>query len=245
MPKAGLTSRQNMPDNSSTSAKSFKFARLPWLVSLVAFDIVVILGFVFPELIGAASMTQITAARAAVAFVLPVAVLLLSGLLSHGIKASLVYWKVFEALPAHEAFSKHGPRDARIDLRVLEKNIGDFPSMPAEQNRLWFKLYKALETQPAIVEAQKMYLLYRDMAAISSLLLIVVPVGLYLNGAAFFAVWTVAGVFALQYLIAAVAARHSGIRFVTNVLAGHSAIHPSASSNPSASRKRKPSVVKH
>ena len=34
-------------------------------------------------------------------------------LLSHGIKASLVYWKVTEALPAHEAFSKHGRRDAR------------------------------------------------------------------------------------------------------------------------------------
>jgi len=233
-----------MPDKASTSAKSFKFTRMPWLVSLVVFDIVVILGFVFPELIGAASMTQLTAARAAVALVLPVAVLLLSGLLSHGIKASLVYWKVTEALPAHEAFSKHGRRDARIDLRALEKNIGNFPSIPAEQNRLWFTLYKAFETQPAIVEAQKMYLLYRDMAAISFLLLIVVPIGLSLNGAAFFAVWTVAGIFTLQYLIAAVAARHSGIRFVTNVLAAHSTVHVPTSLNSSASRKRKSSVVK-
>jgi hypothetical protein len=234
-----------MPDKASTSAKSFKLARLPWLVSLVAFDIVVILGFVFTELISAASMTQLTAARAAVALVLPVAVLLLSGLLSHGIKASLVYWKVTEALPAHEAFSKHCRRDARIDLRALEKTIGNFPSIPAEQNRLWFRLYKAIETQPAIVEAQKMYLLYRDMAAISFLLLIVVPIVLYLNGAAaFFAVRTVAGIFALQYLIAAVAARHSGIRFVTNVLAAHSTVHSPTSSNSSASRKRKSAVVK-
>jgi hypothetical protein len=224
---------------SLTSANSFKFARLPWLVSLVAFDIVVILTFVFPDLIGSASVTQLTAARAAVALVLPVAVLLLTGLLSHGIKASLVYWKIADALPAHEAFSKHGPRDVRIDLGALKKNIGNFPAIPAEQNRVWFKLYKAVETHPAIVEAQKMYLLYRDMAAISFLLLILVPVGLYLNGAAVFALWAVAGIFGLQYLIAAVAARHSGIRFVTNVLAIHSTGLVSASSNSPMPRKRK------
>lgn len=227
---------------SLTSPNSFKFTRLPWLVSLVAFDIVVILAFVFPDLISSASVPRLTAARATVALVLPVAVLLLSGLLSHGIKASLVYWKVADALPAHEAFSKHGPRDARIDLGALEKNIGNFPSIPAEQNRLWFRLYKAAETQPAIVEAQKMYLLYRDMAAISFLLLIVVPFGLYFNGATFFSVWTVAGIFAVQYVIAAVAARHSGIRFVTNVLAIYSTDLVSASSNSPASRKRKSSA---
>jgi hypothetical protein len=231
-----------MPDKSSASTQSFKFARLPWLVSLVAFDITVVLAFVFPRLIGAASMTEITAARAAVALLLPVVVLLLSGLLSHGIKASLVYWRIADALPAHEAFSKHGPRDARIDLAALENNIGKFPSIPSEQNRLWFKLYKAVEAQPAVAEAQKKYLLYRDMAAISFLLLMVVPSGLYFNGAVFSAVWTVAGIFALQYVIAAVAARHSGIRFVTNVLAIYSAGLISASSNPPAPRKRKSSA---
>ena len=34
--------------------------------------------------------------------------LLLSGLLSHKIKASLVYWKLTNVLPGHEAFTKHG-----------------------------------------------------------------------------------------------------------------------------------------
>jgi hypothetical protein len=161
---------------SLTSAKSLKFASLPWLVSLVAFDIVVILAFVFPDRIGAASVTQLTAARAGVVLVLPVAVLLLSGLLSDGIKASLVYWKLTNALPAHAAFSKLGPHDPRIDMTALQKDVGDLPTIPAEQNRLWFKLFKAIETAPAVVEAHKMYLLYRDMAAISLLLLLVVPV---------------------------------------------------------------------
>ena len=160
--------------------------------------------------------------RGMVVLVLPVMVLLLSGLLSHKIKASLVYWKLANVLPAHEAFTKHGSLDARIDMAELQKNVGNLPTIPAEQNRLWFKLYKAVEAKPAVVEAHQKYLLYRDMAAISVPLLIAVPVGFYLNGAPLFAVWIAAGVFALQYLFAAISARHSGIRFVTNVLAIHS-----------------------
>jgi hypothetical protein len=124
-------------------------------------------------------------------------------------------------------------------MAALRKNVGDFPTIPAEQNRLWFKLFKTVETEPAVVEAHKMYLLYRDMAAISLLLLIAVPAALYLNGAAVFAVVAVAGIFALQYLMAAVAARHKGIRFVTNVLAIHSAVGGAPSEKSPSSRKRK------
>jgi hypothetical protein len=223
---------------SLTSTNSLKFTSLLWLVSLVAFDIVVILAFVFPDRVGAASMTQLTAARAAVALVLPVAVLLLSGLLSHGNKASLVYWKLTSALRAHAAFSRLGLEDPRIDMAALQKNVGDFPTIPAEQNRLWFKLFKCVETTPAVMEAHKMYLLYRDMAAISLLLLLAVPVVLYLNGVAFFAVGIVAGIFAAQYLMAAVSARHKGIRLVTNVLAIHSAGEAVPSARPSSAKKR-------
>src|SRR6266481_1055749 len=115
---------------SLTSGQSLKSASLPWLVSLVAFDILVILAFVFPEIIRSASMTQLIVARAAVAVVIPVAVLLLSGLLSHEIKAALVYWKLTDALPAPAAFTKHGRRDARIDLTALKKNVGNFPTTP-------------------------------------------------------------------------------------------------------------------
>jgi hypothetical protein len=121
---------------------------------------------------------------------------------------------------------------------------GNFLPRLLSKNRLWFKLYKAVETEPAIVEAQRMFLVYRDMAAVSFLLLVVVPGGVYLDGAASFAAWAVAGILALQYLIAAVAARHSGIRFVTNVLAVHSTIRASPSSKSASSRKSKSSPVK-
>ena len=124
-------------------------------------------------------------------------------------------------------------------MAALRKKIGDFPTIPAEQNRMWFKLFKAVETEPAVMEAHKMYLLYRDMAAISVLLLVAVPVALYLDGTAGLPAGAVVGTFALQYLIAAVAAQHKGIRLVTNVLAIHAAAGGSAAKKSAAARKRK------
>jgi hypothetical protein len=67
-----------------------------------------------------------------------------------------------------------------------------------------------------------MYLLYRDMAAISFLLLIAVLIGFYIEEFRL-PVWAAAAVFVAQYVIAALAARHSGVRSVTNVMAIHSA----------------------
>jgi hypothetical protein len=96
-------------------------------------------------LIQATSLTDIATARGTVLLVLPVAVLFLSGLLSHDIKAALVYWKLANVLPAHEAFTRHGPLDARVDMTTLKRDVGELPTIPAEQNRLWFKLYKAVE----------------------------------------------------------------------------------------------------
>jgi hypothetical protein len=168
---------------------------------------------------------------------LPVVVLLLAGVLPHNLKASLVFWKIRDVLPAHEAFTKHGPSDARVDMAALRAQVGELPIAPSEQNRLWFKLYKATENTPTVLEAHKMYLLYRDVAAISLLLLIPALLGLHLSGFDLSAAKTIAGIFVLQYVTAAIAARHSGVRFVTNVLSVHSTT-PIALA-PKSQRKRK------
>jgi hypothetical protein len=221
-------------------AKSLKSGNLPWLASLTAFDILIVIVFVFPMLLNVASLTQASVARALATLVAPVVVLLLTGLLPHSLKASLVYWKLNDALPGHEAFTKHGPSDVRVDMAALRAQLGELPTVPSDQNRLWFKLYRATENAPTVLEAHKMYLLYRDMAAISLLLLIFTPVGLYLSGFGIGAMSTTAGLFALQYLIAAISARHSGIRLVTNVIAIHSATS-AAPAPKSPARKRAPS----
>jgi hypothetical protein len=72
---------------------------MAWLVSLALLDIVMLLVFAFPSVIGARSLTLLMAMRAALMAVLPIAVLLLSGLIPHNVKAMLVYWKCKNVLP--------------------------------------------------------------------------------------------------------------------------------------------------
>jgi hypothetical protein len=224
------------------TGNSIKAQNLPWLVSLVVFDILVVVAFVFPALLNAASVSEAGIARALVTLVLPVVVLLLTGVLPHNHKASLVYWKIANILPAHEAFTKHGPSDARVDMAALRAHVGELPTVPSEQNRVWFKLYKATENAPTVLEAHKMYLLYRDMGAISFLLLIAAPVGFYLSGFGRAAAAATAAIFALQYLIAAISARHSGIRFVTTVLSIHSTA-PSTPARKAPAKKKASSAT--
>ena len=203
--------------------RSLKSLNMKWLVMLAVFDMLVVLLFVVPDVINTTTISQLTIARACAATVLPVFVLLLTGLLSHDIKAMLVYWKTTDVLPGSRAFTKYAPDDARIDMAALKKNVGVLPTEPAEQNSKWFKLYKMVANDPTVVEAHKMYLLYRDMAAMSLPLIALVPLALYFIGANTAALLIAGGLFLLQFIATALGARLSGVRFVCNVLAIHSA----------------------
>jgi hypothetical protein len=223
--------------NNPQTGKSLKAQNLPWLVSLSTFDILIVAAFVYP-VISSAFLSELSSIRALTTLLLPVIVLLITGLLPHDVKASLVYWKLNDVLPGHEAFTKYGLSDARVDMAALGARIGELPTIPKEQNRLWFKLYKAVENTPQVSEAHKMYLLYRDMAAISFLLLLFAPIGFYLSGFGLTTVSIMAGIFALQYLISAVAARHSGVRFVTNVMAIQSTMAATVEPKQPSTRKK-------
>ena len=185
-------------------------------------DAVVIFLFVVPE-ITKNTWTSVAVIRSLGTVVLPVLVLLIVNVLPYNIKAMLVYWKPLGWLPGSEAFTKYGPVDERIDMVALKKNAGVLPTDPKEQNSKWFKLYKIVENQTEVAAAQKDFLMYRDMAVISLPLVALVPLGLWLAGVGPDVLWIAAALFIAQYLLAAVSARHSGIRFVTNVLAIHSA----------------------
>jgi len=195
---------------------------MAWLVSLTLLDIVMLLVFAFPAVIEATSLTLLMSMRAALMMVLPIAVLLLSSLIPHNVKAMLVYWKLKNVLPGHQAFTRYGPSDPRVDMAALKKNVGALPTEPAEQNAFWYKLYRRVESENSVVDAHKMYLLWRDAAALSLPLVIALPLLLRWNGASTKAAWIACAIFAVQYLLTQMAARHSGIRFVCNVLAIHS-----------------------
>jgi hypothetical protein len=206
----------------SRTQRSLKTGNITWLVSLALLDIAMLLIFAFPAVIGAASLTLLMSMRAALMMVLPIALLLLLGLVPHNVKAMLVYWKLKNVLPGHEAFTRYGPADPRVDMLALRKNVGAFPTEPAQQNAFWYKLYRRVESEIPVADAHKMYLLWRDAAALSLPLAIASPLLLRWNGASTNASWIACAIFTVQYFLTAVAARHSGARFVCNVLAIHS-----------------------
>lgn len=201
--------------------RSLKSLNMKWLAMLASLDVLIVLVFVSPEFLKDSSWNTVAVMRGMVTALLPVIVLLLTGMLSHETKAKLVYWKLKNPYPGCEAFTRHGPADARIDMVALKKNVGELPTDPGEQNKKWFKLYKMVGDDRAVTEAHKLYLMYRDMAAMSMPLIALVPVGQHLLNASPSALWMTAAFFAAQFLLSCFGARNSGMRFVCNVLSIH------------------------
>ena len=203
--------------------RSLKSLNMKWLVLLAAADVFFVLLFVAPDLLNGVTLTQISIGRVLTTTVMPIIVLLIVNVLPHDVKSMLVYWKPLGVLPGCEAFTKYGPRDPRIDMAALKKNVGALPTESTEQNSKWYKLYKQVQNEPEVQEAHKLFLMYRDMAVLSLPLVALVPLSLNVVGASNSTLALAAGLFVIQYLLTALSARWSGIRFVCNVLAIHSA----------------------
>ena len=196
---------------------------MKWLVLLAAADVLFVVLFVVPDLMNWVTLTQISIGRVLAIPMMPVVVLLIVNVLPHDVKSMLVYWKPLGVLPGCEAFTKYGPRDPRIDMAALKKNVGALPTNAIEQNSKWYKLYKQVSNEPEVQDAHKDFLMYRDMAVLSLPLLVVIPLCLNVAGSPNSTLVLSACFLVIQYLLTALSARWSGIRFVSNVLATHSA----------------------
>jgi hypothetical protein len=144
----------------------------------------------------------------------------LNGVLSADIKAQLVFLRRHDVLPGHRAFSEYAVSDPRIDPAALTKVIGsDFPVEPAQQNRTWYRLYRTVESDPAIRQVHRDFLLLRDYTGLSVLFVLFYgAVGLYSIPSLSVGLFYI-GLLVLQYLVVRQAAANYGIRFVTTVLA--------------------------
>ena len=221
--RAGATEKtpEKMKGNRERSLKSENFK---WQVAFAMTHVIVIAVFVAPELVVSMTMTRLGLYRLLAAIVLPILVQLLVNVLSSNTKSALVYWKPLGVLPGTEAFTKYGPADVRVNMVQLKRNVGALPTDPKEQNAKWYKLYKMVENHVEVTVAQKDFLMYRDMAVLSLFLLVLVPAGLYfVADIGLPRVLGAAGWFAVVYLATARSAKHMGERFVSNVLAVHSA----------------------
>lgn len=144
----------------------------------------------------------------------------LNGVINAENKARLVFLRWRNALPGHRAFSRYAACDPRIDLTALSKLHGaGFPSDPAEQNRVWYRMFKSVEKEPAVNQAHRDFLLLRDYTGLSFLFLF------FLGAAGLYAIPSrrvgllYLVVLLVQYVVVRHAASNCGIRFVATVLA--------------------------
>ena len=135
-------------------------------------------------------------------------------------KETMVFWRSRERrLPSSEAFTKIAPADLRIDMAELSRRLGKLPTDYQKQSALWYSTYRKHSKDTAVNDANAAYLLYREMTAITPILLIAVPIiGTAANpsGAriALGILWVI-----FEYVLVMLAARHAGTRLVANVLA--------------------------
>jgi hypothetical protein len=162
--------------------------------------------------------SQVSAKNGIIAVFIPIAVIVLSGLLSDTWKARLVFWRWDDPLPGCRAFSSLLDKDPRIDAKVLTSKHGKFPRNPATQNALWYRFYREHETKPMVWYAHRVYLLTRDLTAIAACLTVLLPLGAAAARIDWrtFAYYT--AILIAQYVIIASAARNYGTRFVLDVL---------------------------
>ena len=142
-----------------------------------------------------------------------------NGLIGAQTKARLVFWHWTDPLPGCRAFSESAQRDPRVDIDALERKIGKFPIDAREQNAVWYRLYKSVESDPGVTHNHRDFLFTRDYASLAVLFLV------FLGALAIHQMddWRLAlpyvAFLAAQYLIVRHVATIYGHRFVTTVLA--------------------------
>jgi hypothetical protein len=151
---------------------------------------------------------------------MPVLILVLSGVVSSKVKEHLVFWKFKNALPGHRAFTKLAPNDPRIDMSELRNKLGNVPRAAKDQNTSWFKLYKMHENALTVRHAHRLFLLARDLAVISLLFALLGSVGLLAGGVGWRSLLYLVTMLA-HYIILAVVAQNHAKRMVCNVLVEH------------------------
>jgi hypothetical protein len=110
-------------------------------------------------------------------------------------------------------------KDHRINPQLLENNWGTLPTDPAEQNRLWYRMYKTVEKDVRVHEAHRDWLFSRDLTGYAVIFLAVFIPAAIIGTASWPATLLYIGLLIIQYLSLMIAARTYGQRFVCNVLA--------------------------
>ena len=154
-----------------------------------------------------------------IGLIAPIVAFVLDGLLSADAKARVVYWRYSHPLPGSRAFSIHLQKEARADPELLLQKWGTLPNDPADENRLWYRIYRSVENEIRVHEAHRAWLFSRDLTAYAVLFLAILGISTLISDTPWANKWRYLFVLAVQYVATMAAARAYGVRFVRTVLA--------------------------
>jgi len=98
--------------------------------------------------------------------------IVLEGIISSEIKAHIIFFRIKNPLPGTRAFSEIAEKDLRINIESLKKLFsGKLPQKPAEQNKVWYNLFRKYSSSQIVFEAHRSFLLTRDLASLTILLI--------------------------------------------------------------------------
>lgn len=194
-----------------------KNSSLLWMFFL--FNTSVFLGVFFATHIDAivSNFNSILTIRTTGIVIAPLILFLVNGLLSGDQKACLVFLRIKNPLPGSRAFSKLARKDPRIDLQRLTALHGPFPTSPAGENALWYKLYREHREEITVIKSHKDFLLARDICCITFLFILFAGIPMLIVGKWPISFYYLSAILFEYFLIVRVAQNH-GKRFVTNVL---------------------------
>ncbi|HEX6958146.1 MAG TPA: hypothetical protein VF194_09185 [Ferrovibrio sp.] len=206
----------------SLKAQNAWLIRAALILHGIAFVYVAFEPFVLAQLSGPDALEKLKTALAPGSLSLAIIVLaklVLLGLIQARLRDRVIHWRWRYPLPGSRAFTRIGRADARVDMARLEQRYGPLPTQPGEQDRLFYKVYRAHADEVGVLDAHKSYLAARDIGIINLILFILLPG---------FAWWATgnpervavysAALFA-SYVLMALAAQVYAGRFVENVLA--------------------------
>lgn len=159
------------------------------------------------------------AGKFATAGIVVTIIFVINGLISAASKARIVFLRWNDPLPGSEAFTRYLYTDPRISVDAIEREYGALPTHPREQNALWYRLYKQVSMDSAVLQTHRAYLFTRDYAAIAFMLLVILgPIAVIQSSDTKIAL-SYCAVLAAQLALSIQAARNYGKRLVTTVLA--------------------------
>jgi len=148
-----------------------------------------------------------------------IASLLLLGLIPPLWRDRIIHLRLHHPLPGSRAFTLIGPRSSHVDMQRLTGRLGQLPTEPAEQNRLFYRIYKPLRDDIGVCDAHRRYLAARDIGTITALLAIPLPILAFIGTHDFARSAIYALLLFATYLLCAIAAKNYSWRMVQHVLA--------------------------